>query len=192
MKPHDLFGPGSNVERRICRDFEELKRRVDACRELGLKIVLTSGTFDILHIGHSRYFEAAAQLGDVLIVGVDSDNKVRQRKGPHRPVVGEDERMEIVCHIRHVDLVALKTPEQERWALIKVVDPDVLVVTRDQYQEPDLTALREFCGLIQVLDPQATTSTTAKIRKMLIGPLAEVKSGLEALTQQLAEMMERL
>ncbi|MFH1171138.1 MAG: adenylyltransferase/cytidyltransferase family protein [bacterium] len=89
----DIFGPGSNASIRIVRNPQEIERSVIACRTLGLRIVLTSGTFDLSHVGHSRYFEQAKRRGDILIVGVDSDKKVQAKKGPHRPVVHEEERM---------------------------------------------------------------------------------------------------
>ena len=88
-----------------------------------MKVVLTSGSFDILHEGHSMYLEAARQFGDFLIVGVDSDQKIRQRKGTHRPAVPEMERLRMVTHQRGVGLVTLKGLEHERWALIKAVSP---------------------------------------------------------------------
>ncbi|MCL5003997.1 MAG: adenylyltransferase/cytidyltransferase family protein, partial [Patescibacteria group bacterium] len=66
---HDLFGPGSDMDRRYIKDYAGLKETVDACRRLGLKIVATSGTYDLLHIGHGRYLELAKSKGDILIVG---------------------------------------------------------------------------------------------------------------------------
>ena len=69
---------------------------VKHCRGLGLKIVLTQGSWDMVHIGHARYLEEAKRHGDFLIVGTDSDKKIRERKGPDRPVVPQDERLNIV------------------------------------------------------------------------------------------------
>ena len=80
----------------------------DSLRDLGQTVVLTSGSFDILHEGHSLYLEAAREAGDFLIVGVDSDEKVRARKGPSRPAVPEEERLRMVTHQRGVGLVTLK------------------------------------------------------------------------------------
>ena len=104
-----------------------------ALRTLGLKVVLTSGSFDILHEGHSMYLEAARRFGDFLIVGLDSDEKIRARKGPHRPAVPEMERLRMVTHQRGVGLVTLKHLHDERWRLIKTIRPDVLVATADTY-----------------------------------------------------------
>ncbi len=185
----DIFGPGSNCSRRFVKEPQELQERIQACRKLGQKIVLTSGTFDLLHVGHSRYLENAKKLaaGGILVVGVDSDAKVKKRKGPNRPIVSEDERVEILCHLRHVDLVTLKPAEAERWSLVKLVQPDILQVTQGEYPEPDeLDQLKALCtgfgGQVIVLEAQATTSTTARIRRLLIdfkAALGEHLDGLE-------------
>src|SRR5690348_2233677 len=99
-----IFGDGTSLNDRYIPDYKELGALVKLWKQLGLKIVLTSGTYDLFHIGHAEYLEAAKKQGDLLIVGVDSDAKVRQRKGPHRPVVNEEERVRILAHLRHVDV----------------------------------------------------------------------------------------
>lgn len=190
---HDLFGPGSNPSGRIVRDYERLKEIVHICRKLELKIVLTSGTFDLLHVGHSRYLEKAKERGDVLIVGVDSDQKTKSRKGPHRPVVPEDERMEILCHVRHVDLVFLKNEGDEHRQLVKSVRPDTLILSKDSARtEADLLALREFCAEVVVLEPQATTSTTARIRLLIVNFANEIKAKLENILAEFSHFLDKL
>ena len=88
-----LFADASNFELRFVPDYQRITAIVQALRTLGLKVVLTSGSFDIIHEGHSMYLEAARRFGDFLIVGLDSDAKIRARKGPHRPAVPEVERL---------------------------------------------------------------------------------------------------
>lgn len=190
---HDIFGPGSNTEGRIFRDYDQLTEKIDSCRKLGLKIILTSGTYDLSHVGHYRYLEKARQNGDVLIVGVDSDEKVRRKKGPHRPMVDEEERMEILCHCRHVDILFLKGAEEPKWHLIKTVRPDILIVSQREYQKKDDFAdLQECCGEIVLLESQATTSTTAKIRRVLIGPVEEIKERLGKTMEEVYEFLDGL
>ena len=191
----DIFGPGSNPKARCVTDYDELANKIQACRQLGLKIVLTSGTFDIHHVGHSRYLERGKELaeGGVLVVGVDSDEKVRQRKGPNRPVVPEEERMEVLCHLRHVDLVTLKPANASKWQLISIVKPDVLLITDEQVDtEERLTAITSFCaefgGKVAKLPPQATTSTTAKIRMLMFGLKEKIRTKLEEVLQWLDEI----
>ena len=162
-----VFGTGPNLEKRLILDYEELERQIDACRTLGMKIVLTSGSFDVKHVGHERYLYMAHQRGDILVVGVDSDRKIQQRKGINRPINPETERLESLVHLRYVDFVTLKEHEDPKWHLIKTVRPDTLIVTQETYDREDILKLEEYCGEITVLPPQATTSTSAQIGRFL-------------------------
>ncbi len=164
----DIFGPGSNAERRVITDIQQLQKIVEGLKTLGLKVVLTQGTYDLAHIGHARYFEAAKAHGDILIVGVDSDEKVRARKGPERPIVPEAERMEMLTHMRYIDFVYLKPHVAPRWHLTKAVQPDVLIATQETYTPEEIAELKNHCKEVFILEPQATTSTSAKIRRMQI------------------------
>jgi D-beta-D-heptose 7-phosphate kinase/D-beta-D-heptose 1-phosphate adenosyltransferase len=108
-------------------------------------------------------------MGDLLIVGVDSDEKVRARKGPHRPIVPEMERVHILSHCRHVDVITLKPHKEEKNSLIKLISPDVLVVSEStKHGEEEVDEKAQYCGEIIVLEPQASTSTSAKIRLIQI------------------------
>lgn len=165
-----IFGDKTSFDHRYISDHDELKISVELWKQLGLKIVLTSGTFDLFHIGHAQYLEKAKELGDVLIVGVDSDARVKKRKGPDRPVVPENERVLILSHVRHVDVVTLKNLDDPSNHLIKLVQPDVLVVSEStKHKEGEVDEKAEYCGEIVVLEPQATTSTSAKLRMIQIG-----------------------
>src|SRR3989304_5889449 len=93
---------------KIVRDYALVAQFVEKERRDGKKIVLTQGSFDMLHIGHARYCKEAKKHGDLLIVGVDSDEKIKARKGPDRPIVPEDERLEMLTYLSSVDLVVLK------------------------------------------------------------------------------------
>jgi rfaE bifunctional protein nucleotidyltransferase chain/domain len=160
-----LFADASNFDQRYIPDYEQITRIVNALRVLGQRVVLTMGTFDILHEGHSMYLEAARGYGDFLIVGVDSDEKVRQRKGIWRPAVPELERLRMVTHQRGVNVVTLKHVGHEHWALIRAVTPDVLVATAETYTPDEIDELEsKYCGRVEVLDRMATVSTTARLR----------------------------
>jgi len=160
-----LFADASNFDQRYIPDYEQITRIVEALRVLGQRVVLTMGTFDILHEGHSMYLEAARSFGDFLIVGVDSDEKVRQRKGIWRPAVPELERLRMVTHQRGVNVVTLKHAGDEHWALIKAVMPDVLVATAETYDPDEIDELQaKYCGRVEVLERMATVSTTARLR----------------------------
>jgi D-glycero-beta-D-manno-heptose 1-phosphate adenylyltransferase len=165
-----LFADASNFGLRYVQDYDRIHAIVGALRTLGLKVVLTSGSFDILHEGHSMYLEAARHFGDFLIVGVDSDEKIKDRKGPHRPAVPEMERLRMVTHQRGVGLVTLKHLHDERWRLIKTICPDVLVATADTYSRAEIAELEEcYCGRVEVLERMATVSTSARLRRIQLG-----------------------
>lgn len=179
-----IFGAHSSPESRIINDHEVLIKHIDACRVLGQRIVMTSGSFDMAHIGHARYLEVAKSHGDILVVGVDSDAKVRIRKGETRPVVPESERQELLAHLKSVDFVTIKEPDEPRWDLIKRIRPDTLIVTDETYDEATLMELTEFCGQVVSLEPQALTSTSAKIRRVELGWGVKIKEPIDQLLSE--------
>lgn len=160
-----IFGDGTNFKDRYIKDHKKLGELVKNWKKLGLKIVLVSGTWDLFHVGHAEYLERAKEQGDLLIVGVDSDEKVRQRKGPTRPIVPEGERVRILSHLRHVDAVTLKPASEKPNGLIKIIKPDVLVMSKTTNHKPaDIKEKQKYVGKVVLLDPQAQTSTSAKVR----------------------------
>lgn len=173
-----IFGSESNFSARFIKKLEDITRVVGHCKGLGFKVVLTQGTYDMVHIGHARYFEAAKRHGDILVVGVDSDAKVRARKGPDRPIVPQEERLEMVTHMRSVDIVTLKEKEAVKWSLIKAVRPDVLIATKETYNKKQLKELEKLCGKVVVLEPMAVTSTSAKIRRLQLNMAKRFRSAL--------------
>ncbi len=185
-----ILGPWANLGERLIRDHEVLRRKLVAFRELRLKIGLTSGTFDMIHVGHTRYLALAKQACDVLIVGIDTDAKVRKHKGSGRPIVPEEERFEGVCHTRYADIVVPKDVDEPRWNLIRVIQPDVLVVSEREYAEGDaseeLRALvASWGGKLEIMASQAETSTTARLRTLIVGNLAAVQRQMNNLFAQL-------
>jgi rfaE bifunctional protein nucleotidyltransferase chain/domain len=164
-----LFADASNFDQRFIEEYDKIETTVNALRTLGFKVVLTSGSFDVIHEGHSMYLEAARQFGDFLIVGLDSDEKIRGRKGDNRPVVPQMERLRMVTHQRGVGLVTLKHTHHPKWALIKAVRPDVLVATEETYTQAEITELEAtYCGRVKVLERMATVSTSARLRDIII------------------------
>lgn len=204
-----IFGDGSNLDVRYIPDYAKLREQVNSWKRMGLRIVLTSGTWDLFHVGHAEYFEKAKMQGDLLIVGVDSDEKVRARKGPHRPVVPQDERVRILSHVRHVDVVTLKEASEKQNALIRLVAPDILVMSKStKHSKEDIREKSKYCGKVVLLEPQASTSTSAKIRllhvsgadnfaKDLVPKLtalveAQVLGGSHEIARQIAESIPSL
>jgi D-glycero-beta-D-manno-heptose 1-phosphate adenylyltransferase len=181
-----IFSSDVNFGERLVPSLQALAELVAHLKGIGLRVVLTSGSFDLVHLGHVKYLAKAKELGDVLIVGVDGDAKIRRRKGEDRPMVPEAERLEMLAHQRPVDVIYLKADDEERWALIKTVRPDVLVLSEDHsYDAAEQEQLRELCGDLQVLERQAAVTTSERIRQLYmhlgerLGPkLAEVLPGL--------------
>ncbi len=100
---------------------------LDQVRAQKKRIVFTNGCFDLMHVGHTRYLQEARQLGDLLVVGVNSDASVRSlNKAPDRPIVSEAQRAEVVAALGSVDYVVIFT-EPDPLNLIAILQPDVLV-----------------------------------------------------------------
>ena len=187
-----IFGDAPAVDRRFVPDFNQLDGYVRTLKALGTKIVLVSGTFDMFHVGHARYLSEARKHGDFMIVGVDSDSKVKARKGPNRPLVPEEERLELLCHIRGVGFATLKSPSHEKWELIKTVLPDTLIATEETYRPEEIIELEaNYCGRVIKLPRQAETSTSARIRDFQMNANGDVaRKALEALQDVLGPLVD--
>ncbi|MFQ5465907.1 MAG: D-glycero-beta-D-manno-heptose 1-phosphate adenylyltransferase [Thermodesulfobacteriota bacterium] len=110
--------------------LKRLTEELAPLRKKGRRIVFTNGCFDIIHAGHVRYLTRARALGDVLVVGLNSDSSVRSVKGPSRPIVPEKERAEVLAALAPVDYVVLFS-EPTPLRLIEAIAPDVLVKGSD-------------------------------------------------------------
>lgn len=110
--------------------LENLKALIEPLRRNGKKIVFTNGCFDLLHVGHVRSLEAARALGDLLVVGLNTDNSVARLKGPDRPIVEESHRSEVLAALACVDYIVVFS-EDDPLKLITAVKPDVLVKSAD-------------------------------------------------------------
>jgi D-beta-D-heptose 7-phosphate kinase/D-beta-D-heptose 1-phosphate adenosyltransferase len=107
-----------------------LKKIAGTLKRQGKKIVFTNGCFDILHVGHVRYLTQARKMGDLLIVGLNTDRSVRKIKGDKRPIVTEKERAEVLAALEIVDYVVL-FDEPDPLRLIAALKPDILVKGAD-------------------------------------------------------------
>ena len=105
---------------------DDLHRIVEDLKKKGKRIVFTNGCFDLLHLGHIRYLEKAKSLGDILVVGVNSDRSVRNLKGPKRPILPQEERAEILSGLGCVDYITVFN-EQTPFELISSLQPHTLV-----------------------------------------------------------------
>jgi len=147
--------------------LETLLNRLNEHRRRGERIVFTNGCFDILHVGHVRYLRAARQLGDVLVVGLNTDDSVRRLKGKNRPVNTLADRAEILAALPFVTyLVAFETDSVE--PLIKAVRPDVLVKGGD-YKPSQVVGskfVRSYGGQVIVLEHAEGRSTSRTLKRL--------------------------
>lgn len=133
------------------------------------KIVFTNGCFDILHVGHKRYLQKAATLGDILVVGVNSDASVKRLKGPTRPVNNEEDRAEMLSALGFIDYIVI-FDEDTPYELIKKIQPDVLVKGGDYKPEEvvgrDIVEARGGkLELISFVEGKSTTNIIQKINR---------------------------
>jgi len=136
-------------------------------RALGKRLVFTNGVFDLLHVGHVRYLAQAQELGDALLVAINSDRAVRELKGPDRPIFDQAERAEILAALRHVDYVTVFDDVSPRSLIAKLL-PDVLVKGGD-YQLDEIHGREEVeaaGGKVISLPFVDGASTTALIERM--------------------------
>ena len=146
---------------------EQLVSLVGELRQRKRSIVFTNGCFDILHAGHVRYLTAAKNLGDILIVGLNSDSSVSALKGPRRPVNSEDDRAEVIAGLAAVDYVVIfADATAER--LVELIKPDVYVkggdYTVDQLPEARIAAAY---GGKTVLIPEVPGRSSSNIIKKI-------------------------
>lgn len=115
-------------------DLNELARISKELRDAGKKIVATNGCFDLLHVGHVKYLQAARALGDALAVGLNGDQSVRELKGPGRPINNEKDRAEVLAALEHVDLITI-FPETRATRFLETVAPVIYVKGGDYTSE---------------------------------------------------------
>lgn len=148
--------------------LKEVVARLEADRFLGRRIVFTNGVFDILHAGHIQLLRRARALGDILVVGINSDTSTRRLKGPYRPVNRESDRLALVGALDAVDyavLFAEDTPEQ----LIRAIRPHVHVKggDYDAASLPEIGAVQEIGAEVEILSLVEGRSTTALIDRIV-------------------------
>jgi D-glycero-beta-D-manno-heptose 1-phosphate adenylyltransferase len=141
--------------------------RVAIARKGGARVVFANGCFDLLHVGHVRYLEAAKGLGDLLVVGVNSDEQVRRLKGEGRPFVPERERAEVIASLRAVDYVTV-FHEPTVTELLLALRPDIHAKGTDYTEEtvPERDVVRSFGGRVQIVGDPKDHSSTDMVRNV--------------------------
>ena len=153
---------------------DKIKEWREELRFLGKKLVVTNGCFDLLHVGHTSYLKEASTLGDVLLVGCNSDRSVRELKGPTRPINTQQDRVEVLSALRSVDAVSIYD-EEDACNFLELTEPDIYVKGGDysgNWEKKCPVATRERLtveksgGVVKLLSLVKGKSTTMLIDKI--------------------------
>jgi D-beta-D-heptose 7-phosphate kinase/D-beta-D-heptose 1-phosphate adenosyltransferase len=166
---HDLMIENieeAGKERTLATLLPELQRHRDA----GRKIVFTNGCFDLIHLGHVKYFQFARSQGDLLVVGVNTDDSIRRLKGPKRPVVNEFDRVGVLEELKSIDYL-IRFNEDTPMELIESVKPHVLVKGEDYKKSQVVGAdfVESYGGKVVLAPLIDGRSTSALIQKIIEG-----------------------
>src|SRR6266567_1432224 len=147
-------------------DMDELAERAEVLRAAGKKLVATNGCFDLLHVGHVRYLQAARALGDLLAVGLNSDRSVRELKGNGRPITPENDRAEVLAALQCVDLVTI-FPQMRATRFIAAIRPAIYVkggdYSSETLDEEERAVLKEIGAEIRLIRFETGYSTSGLI-----------------------------
>jgi rfaE bifunctional protein nucleotidyltransferase chain/domain len=148
-------------------DRDALAARVTAEKAKGARIVLANGCFDVLHAGHVRYLQGARALGDLLVVGINSDAQVARLKGEGRPLLPERDRAELVASIEAVDLVTI-FDEPTVTELLLALRPDIHAKGTDYTVEtvPERSVVRSYGGQVRIVGDPKNHSTSEILKKV--------------------------
>jgi len=153
--------------RKKIKNLPELKKEIEALKAQGQRIVFTNGCFDLLHPGHIRYLYAARQMGDYLVVALNTDRSVKIIKGANRPIQSQDERTELLAALSFVDAVVL-FDEDNPLMVIQQLVPNVLVKGGDWTEDRIIGAdvVKKAGGVVKSLPFVSGYSTSALIEKI--------------------------
>lgn len=145
----------------------ELDSKIENWKKEGKKIIFTNGCFDILHLGHIEYLSKAKDLGDILIVGLNSDSSIKKIKGEHRPINNQEARSILLSAISFIDAITIFTDDNPYY-LIKMVKPNILVKGKD-YKEEEIVGydiVKSYGGEVKVIEITEGYSSTKIIEKL--------------------------
>jgi len=155
--------------RRKIIELNELANHAKTLRDAGKKLVVTNGCFDLLHVGHVRYLQAARALGDALAVGVNGDTSVRELKGKNRPINNERDRAEVLAALECVDFVTI-FPEARATRLLELVRPAVYAkggdYTAETLNAEERAALEKIGAEIRIIPFEKGYSTSGLLKKL--------------------------
>lgn len=158
-------------KKKVIGDPDALVKIIEGLKAQECKIVVTIGSWDMLHVGHVRYLMKAKEEGDILIVGTDSDRGIKAYKDPSRPMVCQEERLEMLSYLECVDftIVVDDIDNEGKWkyGLIDLIKPDIFVAVEGSYPDEQIEDIKKYCKEVKMLPRQAETSTSNLIHKVM-------------------------
>jgi rfaE bifunctional protein nucleotidyltransferase chain/domain len=158
----------------------------DKLKEKNKTIVFTAGSWDLMHVGQCRYLEKAKADGDILVVGVSSNNAIRRVKGPNKPILDEKIRAEILSYLRSVDFMTI-IPEPSCQPSLGLLKPDIYITVKEDWtgnykESKEYKTVVKYGGVVKVIDRQSTAiSTTTILQRAIGGHLSDVFKDFMAL-----------
>lgn len=145
----------------------------DKLKEKNQKIVFTAGSWDLMHVGQTRYLKEAKRQGDVLVVGISSNEAIRKVKGRNKPILDEKIRAEMLTYLRAVDFVTI-LPEPSCTPTLGLLKPDIFITVKEEWtsdykKSKEYKVVNKYGGKVKVVPRQSTTISTTKIVQRAIG-----------------------
>ncbi len=193
----DVLSQNCDPEKRFIEKLEDAVVLIGQAKQGGYTVGIVGGVWDLPHIGHAKYLRLAKMECDILIVVVDSDELVKSRKGPTRPVVPQEERIQMVCHLASPDIVILRELSEhvkDKEYLNKALSPDVCILSTSTGDIPEeqRIVIAKFVNRIKIFEPQAETSSSARIRLLAIDGATPLAQSVTSLVGQKAEQIAKV
>lgn len=162
----------TNWKKRLISQSDLMVLR-EKLKETDKKIVFTAGSWDLIHAGQCRYLEKARSYGDVLVVGVSSNDAIKKVKGPNKPILDEKIRAEMLTYLKSVDFVTI-LPEPSCSPSLGLLQPDTYITVKEDWtdnykQSREYKTVTKYGGEVVVVDRQSTAISTTKIIQRAIG-----------------------
>lgn len=154
-------------------DQSDLMTLHEKLKDKNRKVVFTAGSWDLLHVGQCRYLEESKKLGDILVVGVSSNEAIRKVKGPNKPILDEKIRAEMLTYLKSVDFVTI-LPEPSCQPTLGLLKPDTYVTVKEDWtqnykESKEYKTVTKYGGEVLVVERQSTALSTTKIIQRAIG-----------------------
>lgn len=162
-----LYRDGQRKARKKLVKLKDLPKLREFLRLTDRKVVFVTGVYDVTHIGHFRYLKKASLEGDILVVGLNSDQSAKRLKGKGRPIFGEEMRAELLSYVDFIDYIVVY-PWTHAARAINVLKPDVYVCVKGSWkgdlgEKPEIKAVKKYKGEVVVFSPQSPVISTTKI-----------------------------